>query len=235
MSQPKHCKECPSAGQGIFCELENLVLDEISEHKISNQYKKGQHLFVEGKTPYGIYCISKGNIKLTKTCDKGKNSIFRIVSEGDVLGHQSIFTDSFFSATATAIEDTTVCFINKKYIIQLVQENPSVASQLLLKLSRDLGASEQKIASFHQKNVRERLAELLLLLKQSHGKKDANGKIFLDIKLTRDEMASIINTAQETLIRFMSELKEAGLIEQKGKTIYVSDEKGLMEAASLFN
>ena len=46
-------------------------------------------------------------------------------------------------------------------------------------------------------------------------------------------MASIIGTASETLIRFMSELKSEGFIEQEGKTIYITDEEGLIDFANI--
>ena len=233
LSAPAHCEDCPSKGKGIFCELKSHDLVDVSDHKVENTYKKGQTLFVQGNPPFGIYCVSKGNIKVTQVGEDGKEAIVRIATAGDVLGHRSIFTDQFYHATATAIEDTQVCFIDKKYIVKLVQEHPSVACNLIGKLGRDLGAAEHRISSFYQKNVRERLAELLLLLKSSHGVENETGKWRLDIKLTREEMASIIGTASETLIRFMSELKQEGFIEQQGKTIFLVNEEGLLDFANI--
>lgn len=230
---PFKCGDCPSKGKGIFCELEGASIQDVSEHKVVNGYKKGQTLFVQGNPPYGMYCVSKGNIKITQVGEDGKESIVRIATEGDVIGHRSIFTDQYYNATATAIEDANVCFIDKKYILKLVEKEPSVACNLLGKLGRDLGAAEHRISSFYQKNVRERLAELILLLKESHGVKEVDGRIRLNIKLTREEMASIIGTASETLIRFMSELKQEGFIEQDGKVIFISDEKGLLDFANI--
>jgi CRP-like cAMP-binding protein len=230
---PFHCDDCPSKGQGIFCALEKAALDDVSDHKVVNNYKKGQTLFVQGNPPYGMYCVSRGNIKITQVGEDGKESIVRIATEGDVIGHRSIFTDQYYHATATALEDSNVCFIDKKYIIKLVQEEPTVACNIIAKLGRDLGAAEHRISSFYQKNVRERLAELLLLLKESHGVKEIDGRIRLNIKLTREEMASIIGTASETLIRFMSELKDENFIEQDGKTIYILNEKGLLDFANV--
>ncbi|MEE2670908.1 MAG: Crp/Fnr family transcriptional regulator [Bdellovibrionota bacterium] len=231
-SNKLECENCPSKGQGIFCQLEGMALHDVSDHKVVNSYKKGQTLFVQGNPPYGMYCVSTGNIKVTQVGEDGKESIVRIASAGDVLGHRSIFTDQFYNATATAVEDCTVCFLDKKYILKLVEQSPSVACNLIAKLGRDLGAAEKRISSFYQKNVRERLAELLLLLKESHGVEE-DGKIRLNIKLTREEMASIIGTASETLIRFMSELKQEGFIEQKGKVIYILDEPGLLDFANI--
>lgn len=226
------CEHCVSNGQGIFCNLARQELVTIDEHKIINTYKKGQTLFVQGSHPFGIFCISSGNIKLTSTGVDGKESIVRIVHAGDILGHRSLFTDQDYAKTATAMEDTTVCFIDKKFILSLIQKNPSVALNIINKLSRDMGIAEGKLTSLHQKNVRERLAELLLSLKSSHGVLEEN-RWRIDLKITREEMATLIGTANETLIRFMSEFKEAGLIEQSGKTIYIKDLEELLNWANI--
>jgi len=224
-----HCKDCPSRENGIFCAMELASLEDISNHKVTNVYKKGQTLFVQGNHPFGIYCVSSGNIKVSKIGSDGKESIVRIVSAGDILGHRSLFTDQFYSATATALEDTKVCFIDKKYIMKTISENPEVSLEIINKLSRDMGAAESRITSMHQKNVCERLAELFLLLKDTHGQKLDDGRWKLDLKLTREEMATMIGTANETLIRFISEFKDAGLIEQEGKTIFITNEAELLE------
>jgi CRP-like cAMP-binding protein len=226
------CETCESRADGIFCDLNNEQTSEISHLKISNTYKKGQTLFVQGNHPFGIYCINKGNIKLTKIGIDGKETIVRIVHGGDILGHRSLFTDDNYSATATAMEDTEVCFIDKKFILKLIEKNPSVALNLINKLSRDMGVAERKLTSFHQKNVRERLAELILSLKASHGIKVGN-KWKIELKLTREEMATMIGTANETVIRFMTEFKEAGIIEQEGKVLYVTDEEELLNWANI--
>ena len=226
------CENCPSKKDGIFCNLNFSEIEDISHHKITNTYKKGQALFVQGTHPFGLYCISSGNIKLTQVGVDGKESIIRIVHAGDILGHRSLFTDEDFGKTATALEDTEVCFIDKKYILSLIEKNPSVALNIINKLSRDMGHAENKLSSLHQKNVRERLAELLLSLKATHGIKESN-RWKLDLKLTREEMATMIGTANETLIRFMTEFKDAGIIEQEGKTIFIKNEQMLLEWANI--
>lgn len=229
----EHCESCPSKGMGIFCELERSALDDVSDHKVTNVFKKGQTLFVEGSPPFGLYCISKGNIKITKSSESGKDAIVRVVSEGDVLGHRSIFTSQNYGATATAIEDTSVCFIDKKYIMKLVQDEPSVACNLIAKLGEDLGASETKVASFSQKSVLERTCELLLLLNESHGQDLENGDSILGIILTREEIASMVGTATETIIRVLSDLKKENIIAQEGKKIIIRDEDKLIDFANL--
>lgn len=226
------CDNCVSKSEGIFCDLGLDQTQEVSQQKVLNTYKKGQTLFLQGNHPFGIFCISKGNIKLTKIGVDGKETIVRIVHGGDILGHRSLFTDDNYTATATAMEDTEVCFIDKKFILKVIENNPTVALSIINKLSRDMGNAENKLSSLHQKNVRERLAELILSLKASHGVK-VGDRWRIDLKLTREEMATMIGTANETVIRFMTEFKEAGIIEQDGKVLYVVDEEELLNWANI--
>ena len=224
------CENCASRDQGIFCELSKHALEGISSGKLMNQYKKGQTLFHQGNHPQGLYCINSGKIKITKIGPEGKESIVRIAAPGDVLGHRSLFSNEAYGGTATVIEDATICFLEKKFIHKTLQMEPSVALKLIQKLSKAMGEAEDRGASLAQKSVKARLAELLLSLKNKHGV-DENGRIRLDIKLSREEMASMIGTANETVIRFMSEFKSEGLIAQEGKIIYILDDKALFTLA----
>lgn len=227
------CEDYPSRSSGVFCGLEGAELSEISQHKVTNLYKKGQTLFVQGNHPFGLYYISSGNIKVTKTSPDEKESIIRIITGRDVINHRSLFTEEYYKATATAMEDSRVCFLDKKFIMKVIQEQPSVSLNIINKLSRDIRAAENKVSSFHQKNVREKLAELLLLLKESHGETLENGKVKINIKLTHEEMATMIGTTNETLIRFISEFKNKSLITQEGKNIIIENEEILLDWANL--
>lgn len=234
MHTPVECSHCPSKDSGIFCGLKDPELKELSGHKIENTYKKGQTLFMEGNPTYGIFCISKGNIKISKTGENGQEAIVRIATSGEVVGHRSLFTEEYYSATATVLEDSEICFIDKKYILELIQNNPSIALNLIQKLSKDLGQSENKIASFSSKNVREKFAEFLTVMGKTHGLVE-NGKKKISLKLTREEMASIVGTATETLIRILSDFKKEGLVELDGKYIVLENEKGIAQEAGLIN
>lgn len=226
------CDKCVSKNKGIFCDLDEVALADVSHNKVMNTYKKGQDIFLQGNPSFGLYCISSGKIKVTKTGLDGKESILRIASAGDVLGHRSLFSHENFSATATTLEETTICFVDKKYIYNALNKEPSIALNLIQQLSREMGSAEAKSASLSQKSVKERLCELLLTLKASYGIVEGN-RTRLDIKLTREEMSSMIGTSVETVIRFMTELKDEGMITQEGKVIFILNEKALLETSNL--
>jgi len=232
MSLNLSCENCQSREKGIFCQLENVALSDVSHNKVTNTYKKGQTIFFQGNPPFGLYCINSGKIKVSKLGNDGKESIIRIAGAGDVLGHRSLFSQENYTATATVIEDAAICFLDKKFIFKAVEKEPTVALNIIQKLSKEMGAAEARNAALSQKNVRERLAELLLILKKTYGIQEGN-RCRLDIKLTREEIASMVGTANETIIRFFSEFKDEGLIEQEGKVIFIKDENRLVEFANL--
>lgn len=225
------CENCTCVSRGIFCDLDKSMMDEVSRLKVMNFYKKGQTLFTEGSPNFGLYCINSGKIKVIKTAPDGKETILRIVGAGDILGHHNILTDEKNQVTATVIEEGSVCFLDRSFVHDLIAKQPSVAMNIIKKLSYEMMAAENRNANMNQMNVRERLADLLISLKTSYGVKEAH-RTKLDIKLTREEMASIVGTANETIIRFITEFKEDGIIAQEGKVIYLLDEYKLNKTAN---
>lgn len=231
--KPIQCENCQSKEKGIFCDLEHSGLTDVNHHKVMNFYKKGQTIFFQGNPPFGLYCVATGKIKVSRVGNDGKESIVRIAGPGDVLGHRSLFSKENYSATATVIEDSSICFLDKNYILGVLKDEPTVALNLIQKLSKDMGIAEARNASMSQKSARERLAELFLSFIKSYGIEEEDGRIRLDIKLNRDEIASIVGTAHETIIRLISEFKEERILEQEGKTIFILDEEKLTEFANL--
>lgn len=180
----------------------------------------------------GLYCVSTGKIKITRTGNDGKEAIVRIAGPGDVLGHRSLFSNEKYEATATVLEDSSICFLEKSYIYSALKTNPSIAMSMIEKLSRDMGIAERRSAGMFQKNARERLAELFLEFADEYGIQEP-ARIRLNIRLSRDEMASIIGSAHETVIRLISEFKEEGIVQLEGKTIFVTNKEKLREFANI--
>lgn len=193
-------------------------LAELSHEKKIISFKKGDILIEEGATPKGIYYIDKGTAKMYKLGFNGKEQILRFIKTGDILGYRSILSKQPYGASATAMEDTEACFIPEKFFIKVLEHHPKLAFDILRRISEDLGESAQTITFLAQKTVRERLAEVLLLLEKKLGV-DKDG--FIKISLTREEMANLIGTATESAIRLISEFKTDHLIEVEGRKIKI--------------
>lgn len=229
---PVHCQFCKNRTESAFHNLGTGELDKISQLKTCVFFRKGQVVMHEGARPQGVYCIHKGKAKLYKLGTEGKEQILRFVTNGDLIGYRSILSDEPISASITALEDTHACYIPKSSFFSVIEENPRFSLNVLKLSCHELGEAGKMITSLAQKNVRERLAEIILLQRSTFGEDEED---FVDIKLTREELANMVGTATESAIRILSELKESGLISTKGRRIKVENVAGLREAANVFD
>lgn len=193
------------------------------------QYRSGQVIFHEDNTPQGVYFVEQGIIKLTKYTAEGKTYIARIAKPGDLLGYRAFLTHEPYSATAEVIEDAAVRFLERETFMKVLQTYPGLSFQLMEQLGNDLRRAENRARDLAYKSVPERLAELLLSLKEHHGEALADGVVRLDIRLTREEMASILGTTVETTVRNLTRFRQQNLIAFDKKDILLTDIPGLAD------
>lgn len=187
-------------------------------------FNKGEALFEEGKTVDGVYFIESGTAKLYKLGFNRKEQILRFIKEGDIIGYRSLLVDEAYQATAEAMSDLQAIFIPAEVFLHLLEVDSQLSFAMLQKISYELGESSNTVTFLAQKTVRERLAEVLLLLEQKLGT-DPEG--FIKISLTREEIANLIGTATESAIRLISEFKQDNYIEVDGRNIKITNHEKL--------
>ncbi len=230
------CLFCKGLEKSLLCGLSEQDLAEISENKSCVSYKKGQTLFYEGTRPLGLFCVNSGKIKVSRMSSQGKEYILRISSPGDFLGYRALIGEEHYAASATVIEDAQVCFIPKADFLRTLHNNPAFFDRMMKSLCHELGVLEERVSDLAQKSVRERLAGTLIMLRDSYGLEEENSdkRELIDLALSREDLASIVGTATETVIRLLSEFKSDGLISMEGKKIRVLDVKKLAREADFY-
>jgi len=225
------CESCQLRHKTVFKHLLDEELNQITFEKGCNFYKRGYIIYHEGNRGNGIYCLNKGIIKLFKTGVDGKEQIIRFAKPGDIIAYRSILSNEAACTTAKAIEDSVLCFIPAKTLLALVHKNPDFSMELIKLSCKELGDANKFILDIAQKTVRERLAEVLLLLKETFGLDIDN---VLQVSLTREELANIVGTATESVIRLLSEFKSDKLIELNGRKIKLVNVAKLHKISSIY-
>jgi CRP/FNR family transcriptional regulator len=225
------CKTCTSRKSSIFCQLDIAELAHFDDNKSCILYKKGQMIFHEGSYPSGVYCINEGKVKTIHIGMDGKEQIIRLAKDGDIIGYRALLSGGKYNASAIALEDSQICFIPKETFFNVVKANSNLSLKIINLLASELGKAEQTITDLAQKTVRERLAEALLLLKETYGL-EADGAT-INITLSREEVASMIGAATETTIRLLSGYKQEDIISFVGKKIKILNMPKLVKAANL--
>lgn len=234
-NHPKNtpCELCASRKYSMFADLSEQQVCTISDHKNLISHRKGQILYYEGTKPLGIFCINDGVVKIYKTASNGKEQIVHLAQKGDFLGYAALLGEENYTNSAMIVEDAKICFIPKEAFLHTLLGNTQFFKRVTKQLSHELGVMEEKLTDATQKSIRERLAYVLLHLASSYGIEGGeNQKI--DLVLSREEIASIVGTATESIIRLLSEFKKDNLIELEGKKIIIKDKRGLARLSDFY-
>lgn len=226
------CDKCSLESGSIFKHLTPDEMEILNFEKDFRQYKRGDILYQEGNRISGFFCINSGIIKVFKTGFDGKEQIIRFAKPGDIIAYRSVLSNELACTSAKVIEDCHVCFIPSEILIQFIKSNSTFSLELLRLACHELGEANSFITDIAQKTVRERLAEILLLLVHEFGLDEEQ---YLNISLTREELANIVGTATESVIRLLSEFKSDKMVELNGRKIRILNKKGLEKISNVFN
>ncbi|MEO0332629.1 MAG: Crp/Fnr family transcriptional regulator, partial [Bacteroidota bacterium] len=175
----------------------------------------------------------QGKVKIYKLGYDGKEQITTIAREGGLLGYKALIAEDTYSVSAETLEDCTICFLPKSSFLQSLQESSSFSERIMKQVCHELGVMTENLTNQAQRPVRERLAITLLKLRDTYGL-DAHEDGPIEINLTRDDLANMVGTATETLIRLLHEFKKDEYITTKGRKIRIEDPTGLSQAANLY-
>lgn len=226
------CQTCGARYKSVFCTLNKEQIIKLDEHKGCNFYKRGEVIFREGGFSKGLFCVNKGKVKLTRQGPSGKDQIIRLSAEGDVIGYNSMLSRYPLSATATVLEDAAVCFIPAKQFFDLLKSEPTFNMKVLETTAVNWNQATKLITMLAQKTAKQRLAEMLLWVKEVFG---IDSDDCINVKLSREELANMVGTSTESVIRLIAELKKENLILLEGKKIRLLDIHGLVVLADLID
>lgn len=192
-------------------------LEKLSEERKILHYKRKDILYMEGDDLSGLFFISKGKIKTFKTHEDGKELITGIHQQGEFIGYADLIENNGSKESAEALEDVEVSMVPKADFFALLYGNRDVAAKFIRMLSNNLSETEDRLLHFAYNSVRKRVADALVSLQSRYV---TNGEK-VPFSVTREDLASIVGTATESVIRTLSDFKEEKLIEIKEKQIYI--------------
>jgi CRP/FNR family transcriptional regulator len=209
------CSICATKSNSLINTLTDSELSELEKSRGCSYYKKQDSLFVEGSFPRGVFCLNQGKVKVFARGDEGKEQIIHIAKQGEIIGFRAMLSGDAYKVSAETLEECAVCFITKEEFFKMIDSNTEFRNEIIKGLSKELGEKAVSITDMAQKSVRERIASSLLQLKDIYGEEPIN--------LSREDLANYVGTATETLIRFLKEFKEEGLINIQTRKVFIID------------
>ncbi len=219
---------------------EGSFLDRLSDREravvesksVRRTYRRGAKLFLEGDSASEVLIIQKGQIKITVGSHDGREVLLEVRGAGEVIGEMALIDDSPRSASAFSLTTPTeVLVMSVRSFKELVDTDGDFTRSLLDEMVRKV-----RDASFHQlelalDDVVGRVARRLLDLDQRFGRMKA-GVVSVKSPITQQEMADWAGVSRQAVVKELSALRDAGIVESKGSVMTIIDREALEERAA---
>lgn len=198
----------------------------IAAHRTNFKVAKGEVIFSEDQEVKGIYFVYEGTVKVHKHWGD-KELILRFAKKGNIIGHRGLGKDLVYPVSATAIEPTTLCYVDLHFFESSLKVNHDFLYELMHFFASELKESERNMRNLAHMTVKGRIAQALLTMEEKFG---CGNDGFINLSISRQDLASFAGTTYETVFRVLNEFTEEKLILVEGKQIAISNKPGLLTA-----
>ena len=199
----------------------NTLVDETTHE--TRDYKKKQMVYLEGHRPTNLYFVVNGKVKQYKINTDGKELITEIHKAGEFFGYTPLFEDSNYQDNAEVLEDAEIMLIPKLEFVGLISSDRQIAQQFIRLMAQNLMQKEEQLLGLAYNSLRKRVANSLLHVYAKYREKAGDQP---ELGISREDLAQVVGTAKESLIRTLSDFKSEGLIAiNQGKIVVTQEEK----------
>lgn len=224
----------------LSCVANVPVFQELGEEQLSflttalehRSVRKGEVVVSPADDKRRLVVLAGGLLKVSVLSTSGREQILRIMRPGDFFGELSLFTGRPSSAQVVALEDSIVCQLASDDLRRVLDNTPKLSWALLKSLAERLERTEQLVENLGTQPVEARTAQFLLDLAQAKARLNPGSSVNVRLPMTRQQLASHLGCARETLSRTLSRFQAEGLIAVEGpRLLKVLDLDGLRARA----
>ena len=208
----------------IFWDLNEDELGHIAAKMVTKHFENGNYIFLEDSEGEQCFFVLEGSVKVTRLSKDGREVILAMLNEGDFFGEMSLLDGESRSANVIALEKTKVLTLDRNDFIEVVNDYPQIAVQLLKELARRLRKSDRQIASLSLSDAEKRIALCIIRFADEQGV-IKNGKVSIPRTPIQQDIAKMAGTSRETVSRALGLLEKEDLIERNGRELIILDYK----------
>jgi CRP/FNR family transcriptional regulator len=216
------CKNC-GLKLNLFCYLTEDQLEGINDKRNEVQFKPGETIFKSGGPLTHILCLTSGMVKIHLEDYSDKKILIGIVKPVQLLGGPGFLVDERHYVTATAMEETTACYISTKDFKKVMKVNPEFSMELVRHLNQQIINYFELINVLAHKHMHGKLADTFLYLADTIYNNDA-----FETSLSRQDLADMSAMTKESAIRVMKEFKNEGIINYNTTHFEILNKKALI-------
>lgn len=226
------CNECPIRHRAVCARCESDELEKLEEIKYYRSFQAGQTVVWSGDRMDFVASVVSGIATLTQTMEDGRRQMVGLLLPSDFVGRPGRETAAY---DVVATTDLVMCCFRKKPFEEVMTTTPHVGQRLLEMTLDELDAAREWMLLLGRKTAREKIASLIAIIARRDASlrhEKSEGRVIVDLPLTREAMSEYLGLTLETVSRQISALRKYGIIEIEGKRhIIIPDFGRLVEEA----
>lgn len=208
----------------LLSQIHPTHLDELQRVSQEVTLKKGEFLFHQEDVAHFIYFVKTGTVKILKTSSLGQEKIFSLYQKNQFIALSTLFNPPYFyPATAVAVEVTEVIKIPRQVLETGILSTEAATREWFKQLNRRLEGVQQMLTDQVFIDAKDRFKKWLQRFARLE-KNTTSSVVLMTIPVTKQEIADLLSIRRETFSRLLSDLKDEGVCEVKGKTFKVNRE-----------
>ena len=195
----------------IFSSLNESEMRDLMGVARRRRFRAGEVIFHRDDPGQVLYIIKEGKVKICVISPDGQEISLVVLGKGEYFGEFSLLDGLPRSTDAIALEQVECYTLQRNDFHNVIMKNPKIALQVLEVLVKRLRSTDQQVEDLIFLDVYGRVAKKLLELAESHGIKAEDG-IRIDVRLTQQELASMVGASRESVNKVMGYYMDKGYI-----------------------
>ena len=211
----------------LFKDASPVELEAALEVARPRHVKRGEFFFHEGEPAEAFYVIVKGRVRLSQLTPEGHQVIIHFMGPGDGMGIIVALSNTIYPLSAEVVADCEALRWDYDSTIRLMERHPRLGLNGLRLVAGRFHELQKRYRELATERVERRIARALLRLARQTGRRIESG-VFLDLPLSRRDLAEITGTTLYTVSRSLSGWVQQGLIQAGRERIVIRDPHGLV-------
>ncbi|MBX5476546.1 MAG: Crp/Fnr family transcriptional regulator [Clostridia bacterium] len=202
----------------IFAGLDEEARAYLAAHSRVHRYPKGAILFFEGDEAEQLYFVIRGAVRVFQSLSDGREFTLEHLGPWEVLAAVCFFDGGPYPASAETLEASAVAQLDYRVVAHLMETRPNVALAFLRMLCGRLRRAHARATDLAIRNVHERLASILLQLREDQSRA---GTGLLPARAA--DLGRLIGAARETVTRALHDFARQGAVVVERGRVRVTD------------
>jgi len=215
-----------------FEKFDGSDLKKLQAASVQREYAPGEMVFAPTPSPQSVYLLEQGLVRIFRLSEAGGETSFGYITPGEVFGELAAFSDEPRESFAQAVRRSSVWRIPRPQFQQTLAARPGIVLEVSRQMGERMKRIESRVENLVFRDVRSRVADILLELGGDFGLEEAGG-LLIDLPITQAELATLVGSTRQSVNVSLREFESEGLIGRK-KRCFVLLKPDALRAAARF-